>query len=242
MGTGYVGGYNLINGLRLIVSPNSPNLSLNLANIDTFKSPYQVESFEATSYARFTVQMPLTTMVEPQRLLLWCNEAVVDLAIFSHVNSDSSLSTITCSDLVSYCDGNIHTFQVNNFENFTHIELQLYYGVSQYLDYPNIEKTANLAMLDAITDVTINLGSWVPGLKQWDVITDLTYGKLWRVQNVPQKNDAILNRYAWECRARVIQYYEVLGALYNSKPLQQRATLNQGYKPIVNTVATLPSL
>lgn len=220
-GSGFVGGFNLCFGNRLVLDTNYKNTFLFGYSVHQENLPYTYNSISDKSYIDFTVTLPkyLNNII---CFNIKNNNLNVSADILASSDSNN-FKPVTLSNLIEFCTGQPIILRVSNVEEFTHIEIEFNLtDQPTYLEYPVISKTGDVTILDAIGDIQIYVSPIISEIKPKDIIVDNTLGKVWRVVSVNDHKDRNYNMHGWEINARLVQSYEVYSNLPSVKTLQNQ--------------------
>lgn len=205
-GSGYVGGFSVFNGVRIVKSVSDVSLS---GNIDVSATPWKSEG----SFS-FKCRLPLgavgvdTFTVYNQKEKVNC-EILID-------GHPASIDLI-----LSKCDGKEHLIEVNTSEAWTHVVLQ--FATSNepaYFEFPRMSKSYNDRMFDETEPFSIHMGPNVPSLQVLDVLVDSTYGKAMVVTSTNPWNTKEKNNLGFTCQVRVCQPMELYTMLDGRKKFE----------------------
>ena len=216
-GTGFVGGYTLLNGWRLTLVPNLPEIVEVDGTIEGNIVPFAF-------YAK-RVQMEFVLpkgYVCLDSFKVWNNLTMVfpDSITIDGLDYSQQL-------LAAFCDGRMHTVEVHFDEltYWTHLEIQI--GLSDtpaLIEFPRLNKSSNTSLQDLTDEVQINASPVIPRLTTRDVLVESTFGKAFLIESSNFWNDNKRNVLGWDCQARVLQPTEMLSKLPRRKVLKQRTT------------------
>lgn len=212
-GTGFVGGFQPHNGTLYTVDATFPtvfykatrNQTVFPNTIDFLVDDASIEfSLILTKAAKGGVVRVFDgdTEVDGYNLLRWKNSAWVAF---------NPLDT-------SNYDGLEHKFKLTGpAGSITHLQLYIQQSAFELIEYPKLTLTGDLSVIEGIDAVSLNLGPTVASIQPWDIVVDLTYGKLWLITNSNPFNDANLRLHGWDCQARLVQPIEVFTTLYQPR-------------------------
>lgn len=203
MGTGYVGGYSVLNGWRKVLTfqvPGSAFRSPGTVNVETV-----VAEVECTT-AEFPLVLP-SHAIGVDALRVWNTFQVLSPAIYV-----DGIQLTTQQDLMRFCDGRGHVlkliFPQPTF--FTHVEVQVNQSRDTYLfDLPKTTKGNTRTQLQNMQDMTILMSPKVPMVRPGDYVAESTYGNVLAISSVPAWNDNKLTVLGWECEVRAVQPREL---------------------------------
>ena len=215
-GTGWVGGFSLLNGSRIVLSTQWPNMSV-VGTVEINRYPH---AFMASSVT-FDLILP---------------KGVIGVDAFRVWNNDLQIPTVTIYvDGLAYnvgliralCDGLSHTITVE-FERltmFTHIELQFNLSTTRALfELPRKTDGSTLSLTEPADDMQLNCSPAIPALFREDVLVECTLGKALIVQSVTDWKTRNRDIFGWDCNVRVLQPAELLNILPRRQLMGQKTT------------------
>lgn len=226
-GTGFVGGYSVHNGQRLVVSL-------------TVGVPALALEASAGTAAQYTGTIPFVSNCEEfsfTTVLPRFVQGVDALRVFDRtrvIPATFSVDDVALSvehDLVTYCDGKPHTIKVTFSEptSASHMELQLNQSREWTMfELPRINRSGDPLTLDDTDPFSINVSPTIPNVLPWCVIAESTYGKVLLVKSVNSWNTRRRQVLGWDCEVRVTQPSE----LFNLLP-RRRVLASQNRPPLV---------
>lgn len=239
--TGWVGGYNLVGGYRLVLDVMHPKVSLLNCLIDIAKHPLETEATgsNTTPELTFTATFPYFVKGKMHRLQAWRNTDPIDVEWFEVVSNVRT--PVTLQNLHTLFDGKSHTVVAVGFTRLTHIEIQAS-SVTQFkFGLSKLSTTADLDRLDTTQPTQLVLGPNIPVVSAWDVVADTVNNKLWRISQASDLRDNQGRLYGWETDARIVQVYENLISLFNSR-LERLANVPYVPPPSVTPVLVPPEI
>lgn len=224
-GTGYVGGFNVHNGMRMVLSSVSDAVLYGYT-VDQTATPHSFSQNDPDGYVDFTITLPFgATKVDA--LNVWNNQTALSDVRFLIGPSSTGLVPLTKASLLTFCTGVPVLIRVEGCKEFTHIEIQFNLtNDTTYLEYPHFTKTGDLNVIDAVSNIQILVSPKVYQVQPWDIIVDLhdrTAPKYWRVLDNTDFKDRNSNVHGWEVNARLVQGYEI----YRNLPLRQQTGQGQ---------------
>lgn len=222
MGSGYVGGFSVLNGQRLVLSTTSDGLK----SLDGFKEYNQVPHAFACKSVEFGVTLPKGT-IGLDAFRVWNNTRTVSptrITIDGLEYSDSLL--------LALCNGRTHVIKLEfdgtedqEFTYFTHVEIQLNMSTVRALfELPRTSESSNMTLQDATDDLGLYASPQIPMLKREDVLVESTYGKTLVVSSCTSWSDRDRNILGWDLQTRVVQPAEMLNLLPRRRLAHQRTT------------------
>lgn len=214
MGTGWVGGYSLHNGWRLVVGAMSADVNWESNGLEPNQN---VPTQEGVT--EFTLDLVLPKHgVCVDALRLWNNRKVIPCSF----TIDGQALT-TESDLLKWCDGVRHTLIVRptTASNVTHLEIQVNQSESwALLEFPRQSRTGNVGIPDDWSPTNINVSPFVPHMEPRCVVFEGSYNKFFMVGQVSSWNDRRRRVLGWDCEVRVLQPSEMQTLLPRRYPLE----------------------
>lgn len=216
-GTGYVGGYSVLGGQRIVLVPQSKETGVIDGTIEANQFP---NAFWAKSVT-FNVQLP-KGFVNLDAFRVWNNVDRVDPTSVKIDNLPFSPQL-----LAALCDGRVHTLTIAFDEEtyWTHLELQICLSRDPaYLEFPKLSQSSDISLQDLTESAQISASPIIPRLTTQDVIVESTFGKAFLIASSNWWNDKDRNVHGWDCQTRVIQPSELLSLLPRRRKLAQAAT------------------
>jgi hypothetical protein len=208
MGVGFVGGYSVLNGHRLVLTHSTPGCDLTDADLDTLPTVALITGTRSV----YTAILP-AHVLSVDALRLW-NGAQVIAPLALKVDG---FTLVQPSDLRRFCDGRVHTFDITFAEptTYTHLEIQLNSAQNQKLfDLPKTTESASLQdRLDKMQDFSVLFSPMVPVLHPGDLLAETTYNRVLQILNVSGQNTAQRSVLGWTAETRVVQPQELLSLL-----------------------------
>ena len=218
-GTGYVGGFTLLNGLRLVMCTQWSGKKLNVAGgtIEINRSPH---AFMATQ-VDFKAILP-KGIVGVDTFRVWNNDRMV------HPDAILIDSLPYSMDLLrALCDGREHTISIRftQLTYWTHVELQFNTSDQRALfELPRKTDGSNMNLADGTEEMQLNASPAIPNLSREDLLVECTLGKAMIVESVTDWKTAKRQILGWDVNIRVIQPSELLDLLPRRRPTHQQTT------------------
>lgn len=206
-GTGWVGGYSLHNGFRLVKSVMD-GLEFNegaYADFNTHDSPGVAECSTLT----FSTVLPPAISVDAFRV--FSGVRIIPAKLFV-----DDVQITAEYELLRYCDGREHDIEATFTEPvfFTHIEIQLNQSREWALfELPRVTRSGNQTVLDDTDPFSINVSPMIPYVAARSLIVESTYGKALLVRSTNSWNDRNRSILGWDCEVRVVQPAEMWSLL-----------------------------
>lgn len=202
-GTGFVGGYSLHNGYRVVKSVADRLTYDEGASIDLQSKDYP--GVDTCTTVTFTTVLPHAVGVDAAR-------AFSGMQILPAIIKVDGTPLNGEQDLLRYCDGRDHTFLITFAKPvfFTHFEIQLNQSHEWALfEFPRITRSGMQTIMDDTDPFTVNVSPMIPYLAPKSLIAESTYGKMLLVRSVPSWNDRNRNILGWDAEVRVVQPSEL---------------------------------
>ena len=226
-GTGYVGGYAVYNGYRVVVPVEDMDLTGHgILNVDVY--PFTADTDQIT----FPLVIP---------------KGIVSIDCFKVCNKWQAVPCTIFIDGVKVshavvkakADGRIHkvSAKFNDIKTITHFEFQCNQSTkSPYLELPRMSKASQLDIFDSTEGFQVLLSPDIPTIGKRDVIFDCLYGKTLFVQNSAKLNTRQRQMLGWEVDVRVVQPVEPFVNL----PHRSYRTRNSTVNPVIGNIGNRP--
>lgn len=217
-GSGYVGGYAVLNGYRKVLHTNSPELTVLNGTKEYNKVPHAF----MCSAVEFRTVLPKGAMSVDQ-FAVWNNDKMVwpDSIQIDGLPFSNAL-------LLALCDGREHTLSLgfdDELTYFTHVEIQLNLSrIKALFELPRMSQGTNEGLQDATNELSLNASPAIPALKKGDILVECTFGKALIVGSCNPWNDAQRNVLGWDVDTRVIQPSELVNLLPRRQLTDQKST------------------
>ncbi len=250
MGTGFVGGFALTNGTRLVFDTQyrgwQPNGFMLVGdkhpNVYSAAGPVISGTSLTSPSAQITVLLPKGAVgVDAFRMMN--NITQVDGVQFS-IWSNGIWVPVDGNNLVDYCDGLYHQLLIvfttpgeNQTADFTHLELQFDMGGQPlYMEFSRLVESENVELPENVDPQNLVITPLIPLVRMRDVIFDTTHERIWILTNVQDFRDRVKNPFGWEAQARLVQKFEIYNNFAPRRILQRHNKFAQPnrYKPRTN--------
>lgn len=208
-GTGYVGGYTVLGGVRRILDCSA---IVSHDGIEQLRNNTDVIQFLSdTGYVDFTLILPsLTLSIDALRVWNGFVPAIGTqlLQVVGNVEIQPTQATL--------CTGLPVTLRVRAPDQtlFTHLEVQVRLSDYPYAaNYPFISNGFDPLRVNPWDPVSLELGPTVASVQAFDVIADIHHQKRWLVTQVTCRKTARGVVLGWDVNARVIEPHEPYNAL-----------------------------
>jgi hypothetical protein len=216
-GTGYVGGFSLLNGLRLVMSTQWTDITDLQGSIEINRQPH---AFFVTSVS-FRVVFPKGVMgVDTFRL--WNNDIQIHAQSMKIDNLSYSMDLLRAK-----CDGLPHTVTIafERLTYFTHVEFQFNMSVQRALfEFPRGSFGSNMQLVENLEDMQLNASPTIPNIEREDMLVECTLGKAMVVSAVTDWKTAKRQILGWDVTVRALQPAELLNLLPRRHPVHQKTT------------------
>lgn len=229
MNTGFIGGYDPVNMLRIIYAIQ---VEWGGVTLDTSRRP-------AVFQVLFTPALNIIIPKAARNLItlkVWNNRDLVPGVGF-YINSCLFTKVWQAqrgSEVRLQLD-----FSKAPVQEFTHLEVMWDIGMPPvYIEWSNIEYSENLEVEDQISDVNLIIAPTIPVVALYDIIIEDVFNRSWRITNVNTHFDREKHVGGWNVSARLLQKYEI----YSILPHMQLRTYwwaNQGAQPMPQPVGTM---
>lgn len=218
-GTGYVGGFSLYNGCRMVLDSQVLD---SRASGDALKN---LEPFVPTMQGTNIVFMPVTLprgVVGVDVLNVWNNTDIIP----ARIKIDGTLLNSE-RNLAQFCDGRTHTFSVefDKETTITHLEIQYNQSDKKTLfEFPKLSQNSVETLLENTESFQITMSPVIPNVTSGDIITETTYGKVFQVTTSNWWNDKRRAVLGWDCGVRACQPQELYTLLPHRRALESQNT------------------
>jgi hypothetical protein len=207
-GSGFIGGFNLVNGARIVVDADYPDATYVKASSNHAAFPHEVDLVNGEF--QFSLTHPASALSLDSCMVFHGFEPAENLTLLvMHPINSGTWVEFDPANYQTYADGKRRQFKVAGTGVFTHVVFQ--FNLIQtpvFIEYPKLSLTGDLTNLEGIDSVSLNVSPVVTDLDVWDIVFDSTYNKLWRITNVNPFKDRNRRNLGWDCNARLVQAYE----------------------------------
>ena len=214
-GTGYVGGFNIYNGFRLVLDAQQ------LQNVCEVNYENYIPSITGQSI-EFLPQVLPQGALYVDSLKAFNNARVVTVG---SITVDGGATLTSEQGLIAYCDGRPHQITVNLPGQLdadgdlvdctiTHLEIQYNQSYRETkFEFPKAVQNAVETLIERTDPMQLIMSPMIPNVGNGDVITDCTYGKTFQVTTANWWNDKRRAVLGWECDVRPCQPQELFTLL-----------------------------
>lgn len=217
LGTGYVGGFSVLNGYRVILGTTALPKPAVKGTIEANVSPHAFFATEVT----FTVVLP-KHVVDIDAFRVWNNFEIVSPKELLIDGLPYSTGVF-----LAKCDGLPHQVKVkfDELTTWTHVEIQANQTRHPVrVEFPKFTFNDRLELQNPTDDVSLAASPLIPRLLREDIIADSTSGHLFLVGSATSWATRNRNQLGWDCNARVVQPSELLAALPRRKNVAPKST------------------
>jgi len=218
-GSGYVGGYAIHKGVRLVYDMRHPSLTFSSAELEAIHIPNKLE-ITTKGYGELAVTLPRHVVsIDAFRAMRGKFAADNMLLRARRSNSQTFVSLNSIDAIKSICDGTEWIIRMEPASKLketevTHLEIQLNVSDTPLVcEFPRLGENSDTNLIEKLSDIQINFPSSVVSLHSEDVITDGFVGKHWLVSASQVMQDHTRNILGWDCNASVLQPYSVQNIL-----------------------------
>ena len=141
-------------------------------------------------------------------------------------------TTITPSNVLTFCDGLPHTLAITSTDPFTHFEAQFAMSAEPiYFEIPKLMRNADISLLEQQEPFQIVVSPDVPHMHSLDIIAESQLGKILVVTSVNPWNTRTRQMLGWECQVRVAQPQELWRILPFRPPITGQKTVRSATVP-----------
>jgi hypothetical protein len=224
-GSGFVGGYSPLYGRRLVYPVELLELE-STDEIDALHLPWKAE----TEKFKVTAVLPFGAVaVDVFRVMADHRPVPANFTVDGQA--------VNAISVLKFCDGRPHVIEAMLTERrkITHVEIQFKTSVDDaYFEFPKLNKSSDTTLLDNTDPFQVILSPLIPWVKEEDVITETTYGKVLVVKSVNTWNTRNRQTLGWEVEVRVAQQPEI----YSCLPIRGRVRTKAQTTNIVHDNST----
>jgi hypothetical protein len=219
-GTGYVSGFAVYNGVRVVLEAQALDVTLMgnaMKDLDAFVPTLTGKkiTFSPTVLPRGAVGV--------DSLSAYSGPKVCPAKIYV-----DEVAIVTEANLIPFCDGRPHVFTVEldtAESSITHLEIQYNQSSQKTLfEFPKLSMHSQEAMIENTEPFQIVMSPVIPNVTTGDIICDSTYGKVFQITGANWWNDKRRAVLGWECQVRPCQPQELYSILPRRKPIESPNT------------------
>lgn len=202
-GTRFVGGFDLHNGMRIVLTHYDVTDGL-MYTVRATDNPYRIDLLEAGAHVLFTATIP-KTIGRLDALSIWDNDNLIPTGYQLYLGA----TPITQSNVHLLATGlpSVLRLVATAALSFTHLELQLGWAYSRIDTSTPTRQNNNLRLYDqSSVELTLPLLAAGRGLVGSIIAQD---NNLWRITNVTENEDHVAQRRFVQVTARKVEPYEI---------------------------------
>lgn len=230
LGTGYVGGYNFVNGWRTVYDTQAA-FSLTGFAISPSSTPNSM-SGNAGATAQLVVVLPAGALSVRAARLFNNKERATNYVIELYV--DEQWSEATSQLLLEMAVGVPVGLRVRATGplTFTHLELSFDLQLSPvYFEWNRMTRTENPRLPENTENVSAVISPNLPQANLYDIVIDPVYERVWKVTSVTNNQDRQLRVHSWDVQLRLVQQFELPQLLFNSTRLHHHSEFTNALVP-----------
>lgn len=207
LGTGWVGGYDPSNALRVIYDAQAKWTGSLTINQTVFPHSWSLMGDKTVSVV---VLLPAGA-VGLEAFRVWNNREQIS-QVQAYLETPAGLLPFT-QDLIAYCDGTYRRMVLRfgpDVEEFTHAEFQFEMDVAPiYAEWSKLSYNENLQVPENLDTPSLVISPSLPHVALYDIVTESVYRKLWKLTACTPTMDRNRQIHGWEAQARLLQTYEL---------------------------------
>lgn len=231
-GSGYVGGYSILSGKRIVVNFQDPTIQLPANAVIFVENEFPSVT---TTTASWTLLLP-AGCIGVDTLRLWNGSSLVQGGVIKV----DDVALTKKMELLTYCNGRNHAVSVEFTAptEFTHLEIQLNQSIFQVnFELPVLTKGNSVSLREHTEPFQVLLSPRVPGVKSMDVLVESTFGRALQVKSVSGMTDrSSASVSGWSADVRPAQPQELFWML------PRRGDLPAQNKPMIVRDNSSPNL
>jgi hypothetical protein len=208
LGTGWVGGYDPSNALRLVYDARAAWAGEFILDSSTAPSRLLLNS---TRVLEISVFAP-AAVIGLESLRVWSDKTCVsELTIEKVLNG---VATPLGNGLSGGTTTVLRITLGESVQYITHLEIQFELQLNPvYANFSRLSYSENLQLPENLDTANLVLSPSLPHVQLYDVIADGMYRRLWKISAVNPAIDRERQINGWEATARIIQTYELISLL-----------------------------
>jgi hypothetical protein len=226
LGTGWVGGYDPSNALRVVYDAQAQWSGSLTADKSTRPESWTLLGDRSVAVK---ILMPAGA-VGLEAFRVWNNRDQINQVQAFLETPEGNLPF--SQDLIRFCDGtyrNLILVFAEEVTTFTHVELQFEMGLNPiYADWSRLTYNENLQLPENMDAPSLVISPSLPHVAMYDLVTESVYRKLWKITSSNPAFDRDRQIHGWEVQARLMQTYE----LPNLLPRRQERVWYWGNKAV----------
>lgn len=236
LGTGFVGGYNFVNGSRISYDTQHPWAVTGFVPDETV-APHTWKQVASPAYAQLFILVP-QGMTRVRAFRLWNNRQLLTNYRAEISIDNQTFVPANARSIAQAADGRLHAVRIVSLTDnlvFTHLEVVLDLKLNPvYVEWSRLTQTENPRLPENTEPVQIVVSPTVPQVSIYDVVIDSTYDRVWKITSVTNFKDRQSRPQSWEASARLVQRFEMPQLLANSFLLHRHAEYSNALVPAVH--------
>lgn len=207
LGTGWVGGYDPSNAMRVVYDTQADWQGDIL--LDATVSPAAWTLSNARKAAVRVLWPAGAVGIEAFRV--WNNrEQIQDVTVYVRGAKTWLLTEVDPHSLFTGQEHEVVLVFGEQAERFTHLEVQFEMGVEPiYADWSRLMYNENLQLAENLDTPNLVISPKLPHVAMYDIVTESVYRKMWKINSTNPSFDRERQINGWEVTARLLQTYEL---------------------------------
>ena len=197
-GTGYVGGYDVGKGTRIVLDAHANVENMRGLRTKTSSNPNEFFLFEDTGSLSFVRAFPPANRSDVSMFRLWNNDVPLEPDKFIWMNKKEFL------------DGSRNSLDVETHSSFTHAEIQFVNGLA-FVDMGQPEERFDAVLTGQYSSASFNLPADVAANAQ-GIIRESKYNRAWQIVSVTTHRASGTTIFH-EAEARLVAQHELFHLL-----------------------------
>lgn len=207
LGTGWVGGYDPSNALRIVYDTQAPWFGD--VQLDNSVMPHRW-TVNTSRTASLKILWPAGA-VGIEAFRIWDNRTQIQQAfVWVKGQQRQALNDIDPQTLFT---GQQHQVDLEfgpEVTGFTHLEVQFEMGVQPiYAEWSRLMYNENLQLVENLDSPSLVISPSLPHVGLYDLVTESVYRKIWKINSTNPAFDRERQVNGWEVTARLLQTYEL---------------------------------
>lgn len=185
--TGFVGGFNMVNGMRYVFDVAS-FYDMEFCKINSSEHPYVIEPLDDndSSTLKFKIKLPkYIHRVDTVRLMNGFKEIHPSKYKMTVPGIRTATTVTNRLQMETVCDGIEHTVTLEFYDPITHVEIQITTNSSPlFVDISNNNRAVSSKNINDLEQVSVVFPSWVGTIRRGDVFWEKQSSSLWVISGV----------------------------------------------------------
>lgn len=207
LGTGWVGGYDPSNAMRVVYDTQAPWSGSLLLDQTSAPDRWLLQGDRTVS---IKVLMPAGA-VGLEAFRVWNNRDQIS-QVQAWLRTPNG-TVLFDRDVPNFCDGTYKHITLvfsEAVEAFTHLEIQFEMGLSPvYAEWSRLSYNENLQLPENMDTPNLVISPSLPHVSLYDLVTESVYRKIWKITSSNPAFDRERQVNGWEVTARLLQTYEL---------------------------------